>query len=158
MFPANKFFGQWRNLKGQLSALYHMANAPKDLLSLVACSKRKVIDMDDFAASSSHVRVVAAQLVNEQLNSLDLFECVLNMEDTIVAADVKVFTEMMVKKCPELVFLGLVQIHVRYNLSGSLAVNDTHCSCNQSLPRVLTTRSSSGIYCWLILMAVPGIP
>ncbi|KAI9490122.1 CCR4-Not complex component, Not1-domain-containing protein [Zychaea mexicana] len=108
-FPANKFFGKWRNLKGQLSALYQMANASADVLSLVACSERKVIELDDFANSGPHVRTQAVQLYNEQLNSLDLFECVLDLSETAVVDDVKVFMEMMVNKCPELVFLGFIQ-------------------------------------------------
>ncbi|KAI8146312.1 CCR4-Not complex component, Not1-domain-containing protein [Fennellomyces sp. T-0311] len=109
IFPANKFFGKWRNLKGQLSALYQMANASTDTLSLVACSERKVIEVDDFSTSGSHVRAQATQLYNEQLNSLDLFECVLDLSETVVVDDVKVFVEMMVNKSPELVFLGFIQ-------------------------------------------------
>ncbi|KAI7854467.1 CCR4-Not complex component, Not1-domain-containing protein [Circinella umbellata] len=108
-FPANKFFGKWRNLKGQLSALYQMANASTDILSLVSCSERKVIEPDDFSNSTTHVRTQAAQLCNEQLNSLDLFDCVLDLSETVVVDDVKVFVEMMVNKCPELVFLGFIQ-------------------------------------------------
>ncbi|KAI9256566.1 CCR4-Not complex component, Not1-domain-containing protein [Phascolomyces articulosus] len=108
-FPANKFFGKWRNLKGQLSALYQMANASTDILSLVSCSERKVIELDDFANSGPHVRTQATQLCNEQLNSLDLFECVLDLSETAVVDDVKVFVEMMVNKSPELVFLGFIQ-------------------------------------------------
>ncbi|KAI8097006.1 CCR4-Not complex component, Not1-domain-containing protein [Halteromyces radiatus] len=109
-FPANKFFGQWKNLKGQLSALYQMANVSTDVLSLVDCSRRKVIDLDDFKASNQNIRTMAAQLANTQLNSLDLIECVINLADTAVADDVSVFLEMMTHKSPELVFVGLIQI------------------------------------------------
>ncbi|KAI9310521.1 CCR4-Not complex component, Not1-domain-containing protein [Dichotomocladium elegans] len=108
-FPANKFFGKWRNLKGQLSALYQMATAPTDIIRLVASSERKVISTDDFAESSSHVRTLAQQLYDDQLNSLDLIECVLDLAETAVADDVKTFIEMMVNKTPELVFLGFLQ-------------------------------------------------
>lgn len=109
-FPTNVFFGQWTNLKGQLSALYQMANAPTDYVNLPACSKRKVIEIEDFATANSTNRALAAQLVKEQLNSLDLIECVIKLADTSVVDDVKVFLEMMVNKSPELVFMGLLQI------------------------------------------------
>lgn len=111
-FPANVFFGQWKNLKGQLSALYQMTNAPTDYVNLPACSKRKVMEVDDFSTANASNRTLATQLVKEQLNSLDLIECVIKMADTAVVDDVKVFLEMMVNKSPELVFMGLLQIDV----------------------------------------------
>ncbi|KAI8335037.1 CCR4-Not complex component, Not1-domain-containing protein [Chlamydoabsidia padenii] len=109
-FPADKFFGQWNNLKGQLSALYQMANVSTDVLSLVGCSKRKVIETTDFKSSNQNIQAMAAQLVNTQLNSLDLIECVINLADSSVADDVSIFMEMMAHKSPELVFIGLIQI------------------------------------------------
>lgn len=86
-----------------------MANVSTDVLSLVACSERTVISLDDFAQTSAQVRSAAARLVNEQLNSLDLFDCVIDLSDTAVAEDVKVFMQTMVNKHHELVFLGLAQ-------------------------------------------------
>ncbi|KAF7728004.1 hypothetical protein EC973_006769 [Apophysomyces ossiformis] len=109
-FPAGKFFGQWQNLKGQLSALYQMANISTEVLSLVACSQRKVIQLEDFASSNTYVRSMAAQMMTNQLNSFDLIECVINLAETAIAEDVKTFLEMMISKSPELVFLGLVQV------------------------------------------------
>ncbi|KAG1050197.1 hypothetical protein G6F43_007509 [Rhizopus delemar] len=109
-FPANVFFGKWTNLKGQLSALYQMTNAPTDYVNLPFCSKRKVIEIEDFANANPANRALAAQLVKEQLNSLDLIECVIKLADTPINDDVKVFLEMMVNKNPELVFMGLLQI------------------------------------------------
>ncbi|KAG0182584.1 hypothetical protein DFQ29_003364 [Apophysomyces sp. BC1021] len=110
VFPASKFFGQWQNLKGQLSALYQMANISTDVLSLVACSQRQVIQLEDFASSNTYVRSTASQLVTDQLNSLDLIECVINLAETAIADDVKTFLDMMISKAPELVFLGLIQV------------------------------------------------
>lgn len=89
-----------------------MTNASPDKISLVACSQQKVVELEDFANSNAHVRAMASQLVNEQLNSLDLIQCVVDLSDTAVAEDVKIFVEMMIGKCPELVFLGFVQIQV----------------------------------------------
>ncbi|KAI8341463.1 CCR4-Not complex component, Not1-domain-containing protein [Chlamydoabsidia padenii] len=109
-FPANKFFGQWQNLKGQLSALYQMANVSTDILSLVDCSKRKVIELADFDSSDQNFQSMASQLATTQLNSLDLIECVINLADSTVADDVSMFLEMMTHKSPELVFVGLIQI------------------------------------------------
>ncbi|KAI9280718.1 CCR4-Not complex component, Not1-domain-containing protein [Sporodiniella umbellata] len=109
-FPASVFFGQWKNLKGQLSALYQMANASTDYVNLPDSSKRKVIEAFDFTTASSLNKSLANQLVKEQLNSLDLIECVIKLADTSVIDDVKVFLEMMVNKSPELVFMGLLQI------------------------------------------------
>ncbi|KAI8988678.1 CCR4-Not complex component, Not1-domain-containing protein [Pilobolus umbonatus] len=109
-FPANHFFGKWKNLKGQLSALYQLTNVSTDILSLVSCSQKTVITADDFIQSSPHIRAMVSQLLNDQLNSLDLIECVIRLADTTVADDVKVFLEMMVNKVPELIFLGLLQV------------------------------------------------
>ncbi|CAO3700331.1 unnamed protein product [Rhizopus stolonifer] len=109
-FPVNLFFGQWKNLKGQLSALYQLANAPTNLIDLPSCSKRRVIEIEDFVDANTTNRALAAQLVKEQLNSLDLIECIIKLADTSVIDDVKVFLEMMINKSPELVFMGLLQI------------------------------------------------
>ncbi|CEG77408.1 hypothetical protein RMATCC62417_12166 [Rhizopus microsporus] len=87
-----------------------MTNAPTDYVNLPACSKRKVMEVDDFSTANASNRTLATQLVKEQLNSLDLIECVIKMADTAVVDDVKVFLEMMVNKSPELVFMGLLQI------------------------------------------------
>ncbi|KAI7872984.1 CCR4-Not complex component, Not1-domain-containing protein [Spinellus fusiger] len=127
LFPANKFFGKWHNLKGQLSALYQMARMPCDVLSLVVFSQRKVIELDDFSTSSAHIKTTASQLINDQLNSLDLIECVLDLADTVVAEDVKVFLEVMISRTPELIFLGLVQVQpmktlIHKDLLGQLLV------------------------------------
>ncbi|CAO3593285.1 unnamed protein product [Absidia cylindrospora] len=110
-FPANKFFGQWKNLKGQLSALYQMAGMSTDTLNLVDCSKRKVIELEDLKTWPQNIQTMATSLVTAtQLNSLDLFESVINLADTVVADDVSVFIEMMTHKSPELVFIALIQI------------------------------------------------
>ncbi|KAI9320725.1 hypothetical protein BX666DRAFT_2118920 [Dichotomocladium elegans] len=108
-FPINMFFGKWRNLKGQLSALYQMARAPTDILSTAESSDYKVIELEDFSNSSLNVRNTALELYKSQLNSLDLIECVLGLSDTAVSLEVKVFIEMMVSISPELVFLGFLQ-------------------------------------------------
>lgn len=115
-FPANIFFGgQWKNLRGQLTALYQIAIAPTDVINSVACSKRTVIQSDDFAQSSVHIRSMVSQLLNDQLNSLDLIECIMKLADSnMVADDVNVLLEkILVKKVPELLFMGLLQIDVR---------------------------------------------
>jgi CCR4-NOT transcription complex subunit 1 len=89
-----------------------MANAPTDYVNLPSCSKRKVIEIEDFASANAANRALANQLVKEQLNSLDLIECVVKLADTAVSDDIKVFLEMIVNKSPELVFMGLLQIDV----------------------------------------------
>lgn len=89
-----------------------MVNAPSDLLSLPACSEQKVITMDDFGESSTHIQNLATQFMDHQLNSLDLIECVIGLAETAIVEDVKVFTDMMVNKAPELVFLGFLQSKV----------------------------------------------
>ncbi|ORZ15115.1 CCR4-Not complex component, Not1-domain-containing protein [Absidia repens] len=110
-FPANIFFGQWKNLKGQLSALYQMAGVSTERLNLVDCSKRKVIELKDLRSWPQDIQAMATSLATAtQLNSLDLFESVINMADTVVADDVSVFIEMMAHKSPELVFIALIQI------------------------------------------------
>jgi CCR4-NOT transcription complex subunit 1 len=90
-----------------------MANVSTNVLNLLQCSKQTVIDSNDFANASVHIRSIVSQLVVEQLNSLDLIECVIRLADTSVADDVKVFLDMMTGKVPELVFLGLLQIEVK---------------------------------------------
>lgn len=117
-FPANVFFGEWKNLRGQLTALYQIAIAPIELVNSVACSKNTVIKSDDFAQSSVHNRSMVSQLLNDQLNSLDLIHSIIKLADTNVGDDVKVLLEtILVKKVPELLFMGLLQIDVRLSIS-----------------------------------------
>lgn len=116
-FPADIFFGEWENLRGQLTALYQIAIAPTDIINSVACSKKTVIKSDDFIQSSVHIRSMVSQLLNDQLNSLDLIERIIKLADTSVADDVKVLLEkILVKKIPELLFMGLLQIDVSFLL------------------------------------------
>ncbi|KAI9491135.1 CCR4-Not complex component, Not1-domain-containing protein [Zychaea mexicana] len=109
-FPVNKFFGKWQNVKGQVSALYRIISAPAKLVDVLACSKRKVMEMEDFKSCSRETRSMALQLVQSQLNSLDLIECVLNMGESNPTDDVKLFLDMLLHQSAELVFLGMVQI------------------------------------------------
>lgn len=112
-FPANVFFGEWENLKGQLTALYQIAIAPTDVVNSVVCSKKLVITSDDFTQSSVHIRSMVPQLLTDQLNSLDLIERIIKLADTSVADDAKALLEkILVKKVPELLFMGLLQIDV----------------------------------------------
>lgn len=112
-FPANIFFGEWKNLRGQLTALYQIAIAPIELVNSVACSKETVIKAEDFTQCSVHIRSMVSQLVNDQLNSLDLIKSIIKLADTSVGDDVKVLLEtILVTKVPELLFLGLLQIDV----------------------------------------------
>jgi CCR4-NOT transcription complex subunit 1 len=112
-FPANVFFGEWENLRGQLTALYQIAIASTETVNSVVCSKNTVIKSDDFAQSSVHIRSTASQLLNDQLNSLDLIYRIIKLADTLVADDVEVLLEkILVKKVPELLFMGLLQIDV----------------------------------------------
>ena len=113
IFPVNVFFEEWRNLRGQLTALYQIAIAPSDLVNCVACSKNTVIKIEDFAQSSVHIRSMAAQLMNDPLNSLDLIQSIIQLADTSVADDAKVLLETIIlKRVPELLFMGLLQITV----------------------------------------------
>ncbi|KAK4519925.1 uncharacterized protein ATC70_010169 [Mucor velutinosus] len=110
-FPANVFFGKWDNVKGQLTALYQIAIAPTDLVNCIRCSNKTVIALDDFAQSSVHIRSIVSQLVTDQLNSLDLIERIIQLADSSVAEDAKALLEkILVKKVPELLFMGLLQI------------------------------------------------
>ena len=68
--------------------------------------------MDDFSESSTHIQNLATQLIDNQLNSLDLIECILGLSETAIVDDVKAFTDMIVRKAPELVFLGFLQSKV----------------------------------------------
>ncbi|KAI8355165.1 CCR4-Not complex component, Not1-domain-containing protein [Blakeslea trispora] len=110
-FPVNVFFGEWKNLRGQLTALYQIAIAPFGTINAVKCSRKAVIGPEDFSQSSVHIRNMASQFFNNQLNSLDLIERIVRLADTSVAADAKALLEkILIKKSPELLFMGLVQI------------------------------------------------
>lgn len=112
-FPANIFFGQWENLRGQLTALYQIAIAPTTVVNSLLTSKQTVITSEDFAQSSVHIRSMVAQLLNDQLNSLDLVERIIQLADSTVADDVKALLDkILVKKVPELLFMALLQINV----------------------------------------------
>jgi CCR4-NOT transcription complex subunit 1 len=105
-----------------------MANVSTDILSLVECSKRKVVEMNDFESMDPSIQDMATQLMVTQLNSLDLIECVINLADSSVADDVSMFLEMMTHKSPELVFVGLIQIQVK-----SPDIHDQACHANTSI-------------------------
>jgi CCR4-NOT transcription complex subunit 1 len=114
-FPANIFFGHWENLRGQLTALYQIAIAPTTVVNSLLTSKKLIIEAEDFAQSNVHIRSMAAQLLNDQLNSLDLIERIIHLADTAVADDVKsLLDKVIIKKVPELLFLGLLQIDVSF--------------------------------------------
>ncbi|KAI8142365.1 CCR4-Not complex component, Not1-domain-containing protein [Fennellomyces sp. T-0311] len=120
-FPVDKFFGKWHNVKGQVSALYRIVKAPVKLVDVLGCSQRKIIQMEDFKGCSRETRSMALQLVQSQLNSLDLIECVLNLGEDSPVDDVKLFLDVMLNQSPELVFLGLVQIQpIKSTLHGPL--------------------------------------
>ncbi|KAI8991615.1 CCR4-Not complex component, Not1-domain-containing protein [Mycotypha africana] len=112
-FPANVFFEkQWENVKGQLTALYQIAIAPTELIDTVKCSSRTVIQIEDFAQSSVHVRSTASQLLHAQLNSLDLIERIFRLANAGIKDDVKsLIDKVLIKKAPELLLLGVAQIN-----------------------------------------------
>ncbi|KAI8372978.1 CCR4-Not complex component, Not1-domain-containing protein [Radiomyces spectabilis] len=110
LFPVDNFFRPWRNIKGQLSVLHKLINVPVETFNVAMATKRRIIEIDDFAPCSSEIQAMASQLVNSPLNSMLLIECVLNLWETYVADDAKLFLEIMINNGPELVFLGLTQI------------------------------------------------
>ncbi|CAM0140611.1 CCR4-NOT core subunit cdc39, variant 2 [Umbelopsis sp. WA50703] len=109
-FPLECFFGKWKNLKGQLSALYQIVNAPQDLVNVNECATKKIITMEDIANSNANIRNSASQLATSQFNSYELIESVIGFVDTEVHEDAKVFLDFLINRSPELVFLGLVEI------------------------------------------------
>jgi CCR4-NOT transcription complex subunit 1 len=110
------FFGKWKNLKGQLSALYQIVNAPQDLVNVNECATKKIITMEDIANSNANIRNSASQLATSQFNSYELIESVIGFVDTEVHEDAKVFLDFLINRSPELVFLGLVEIEVCLDL------------------------------------------
>ncbi|KAI7904539.1 uncharacterized protein BX663DRAFT_431376 [Cokeromyces recurvatus] len=110
-FPINVFFCEWNNLRGKLTALYQIAVAPPNLINLYSCSKRTVIQSDDFTHSPANVCSMAQRLLSDPLNSLDLIEHIIMLADSPIADDVKALLErVLIKKAPELLFMGLFQI------------------------------------------------
>ncbi|KAG2174664.1 hypothetical protein INT44_006928 [Umbelopsis vinacea] len=109
-FPIECFFGKWKNLKGQLSALYQIVNAPQELLNINDCATKKIITVDDITNVNANIRNSATQLAASQINSYDLIESVIGFVDTEVHEDAKVFLDILINRSPELVFLGLVEI------------------------------------------------
>lgn len=87
------------------------------MINSVSCSNKTVIKQEDFNQSSLHIRSMASQLLKDQLNSLDLIERIIKLVDTSVADDVKVLLEkILVKRVPELLFMGLLQIDVSVDI------------------------------------------
>ncbi|KAI9469065.1 MAG: hypothetical protein EXX96DRAFT_612727 [Benjaminiella poitrasii] len=110
-FPANVFFGEWKNVRGQLTALYQIAQSSPKVINCALSSKRTVIKIGDFTQCAPNIRSTVSQLVKSQLNSLDLIERIIKLADTFIADDVKALIEkIMMKKTPELFFMGLFQI------------------------------------------------
>ncbi|RUP46545.1 hypothetical protein BC936DRAFT_146826 [Jimgerdemannia flammicorona] len=115
-FPAEVFFGRWKHFQGQLSALYQMVHASPEVLNLNTCSVQRVIQLDDFANAGAPIRLAASQLAQQQVNCIDLIDTIVNLADSEVFEDIKIFMERIANKSPEIMFLGLVQIQPIRNI------------------------------------------
>ncbi|RUS28271.1 hypothetical protein BC938DRAFT_482082, partial [Jimgerdemannia flammicorona] len=101
-FPAEVFFGRWKHFQGQLSALYQMVHASPEVLNLNTCSVQRVIQLDDFANAGAPIRLAASQLAQQQVNCIDLIDTIVNLADSEVFEDIKIFMERIANKSPEI--------------------------------------------------------
>ncbi|KAG0175598.1 hypothetical protein DFQ28_005990 [Apophysomyces sp. BC1034] len=109
-FPVQLFCKRWKNVRGQLSVIYHMLYGPSDLLNLSRVPMTRVIQDAHIQGLHVSARSAAMHLASQQLNCLELIDSVVDLADTIVAEDVRVLTERLAIQAPELLLLGLAQI------------------------------------------------
>ncbi|CAG8526473.1 8493_t:CDS:10 [Ambispora leptoticha] len=110
-FPLNVFWGRWTNIDGQFSVLRCISNAPIEIFNINEMHTRRVLTMEDFVTSGANVKSLAPMLTSQSWNSLDFIETLIKLADSEFFEKVRDLFDKASKQTPELVVLGLAQVH-----------------------------------------------
>ncbi|CAO3574719.1 unnamed protein product [Mortierella alpina] len=114
LFPMNAFWGQWNNIKGQISLLRELVVSPVRLLEREWATSTHIFSRDQFSLSSPDVQAHASLELEASIwNCLPLVETVMNLAtlaNNEAHDGVELILNSGLKSCTELLFLGLVQM------------------------------------------------
>jgi CCR4-NOT transcription complex subunit 1 len=111
-FPVQIFLQPWMHVRGQLSVLYQMVNAPVEVLDMNQSATKRVIPEDLIPTLPISMRQAVTQLASQQLNCLDLLEAIMDLAGTVASDDVRILMDRLAIQSPELLFIGLAKIQV----------------------------------------------
>jgi CCR4-NOT transcription complex subunit 1 len=100
------------HVRGQLSVLYQMVNAPVEVLDMNQSATKRVIPEDLIPTLPISMRQAVTQLASQQLNCLDLLEAIMDLAGTVASDDVRILMDRLAIQSPELLFIGLAKIQV----------------------------------------------
>ncbi|KAH9627459.1 hypothetical protein KSS87_006150 [Heliosperma pusillum] len=139
LFPIHAICGSvWKNSEGQLSFLKYAVSVPPEIFTF-SHSIRKLAYVDVHGLSSQ-----LGQSNNAWL-CLDLLDVLCQLAERGHAATIQSMLEYPLKHCPEVLLLGIAQIHTTYNLL-------QHEVSSNALPRVIANASRKGfiLHLWHI--------
>ncbi|XP_074263170.1 uncharacterized protein LOC141585978 isoform X2 [Silene latifolia] len=139
LFPIHAICGSvWKNSEGQLSFLKYAVSMPPEIFTF-SHSIRKLAYVDVHGLSSQ-----LGQSNNAWL-CLDLLDVLCQLAERGHAATIQSMLEHPLKHCPEVLLLGIAQIHTTYNLL-------QHEVSSNALPRVIANASRKGfiLHLWHI--------
>jgi CCR4-NOT transcription complex subunit 1 len=105
-------WGEWNNQLYQLKLLDTLLLLPPDTFSFINLPGRRIVTVDDVAVASPTIKSLAANVQGHSWNSLDLYDvlCLAAANPSVeVRSYVKDMLDKVIKLCPELVHLGLLQ-------------------------------------------------
>ncbi|KAL9234369.1 hypothetical protein vseg_009249 [Gypsophila vaccaria] len=139
LFPLHAICGSvWKNSEGQLSFLKYAVSAPPEIFTF-SHAIRKLAYVDIHGLSSQ-----IGQLNNVWL-CLDLLDVLCQLAERGHAATIQSVLEYPLNQCPEVLLLGIAQIHTTYNLL-------QHEVSSTALPNVIANASRKGfvLHLWHI--------
>ncbi|KAF9965878.1 hypothetical protein BGZ70_003892 [Mortierella alpina] len=114
LFPMNALWGQWNNIKGQISILRELVASPVRLLEQEWATSTHIFSRDQFSLSSPDVQAHASLELEASIwNCLPLVETVMTLAtlaNNEAHDGVELILNSGLKSCTELLFLGLVQM------------------------------------------------
>lgn len=132
-FPLHAICGSvWKNSEGQLSFLKYAVSAPSELFTF-AHSVRQLAYVD-----AVHGLKFQLGQSNHAWLCLDLLDLLCQLSERGHAATVQLMLEYPIRHCPEVLLLGMAQIHTAYNLI-------QHEVSSTLLPRILDNASRKGL-------------